>query len=147
GSRRRASGGPGPGGGGPPPFRCSTVMGRRRGARRCHRGAPTPNHTCTGDDEMKRILVAYDGTDPSRRALDAAIELTTQFGGTLAVVSVIPVRPGRAPVDPWDDKPVHDQQLAEARDYLAAHGVHAEILEPAGDPAEAIERVAERGGF
>ena len=42
---------------------------------------------------------------------------------------------------------MHDQQLAEARDYLASRGVVAEVIEPAGDPAEAIERVAGQGQF
>ena len=96
---------------------------------------------------MKNILVAYDGGEPARRALDSAIELTKRFGASLAVVSVVPVHPGRAPIDPWDDRHVHDQQLAEARDYLASMGIVAEMLEPAGDPADAIERVAEQGHF
>jgi nucleotide-binding universal stress UspA family protein len=96
---------------------------------------------------MKNILVAYDGGEPAKRALETAIELTTGFGASLAVVSVVPVHQGRAPIDPWDDRPVHDQQLAEARDYLASRGVVAEVIEPAGDPAEAIERVAEQGHF
>jgi nucleotide-binding universal stress UspA family protein len=96
---------------------------------------------------MKKILVAYDGGEPAKRALETAIELTRGFGASLSVVSVVPVHQGRAPIDPWDDRPVHDQQLAEARDYLASRGVVAEVIEPAGDPAEAIERVAGQGGF
>jgi nucleotide-binding universal stress UspA family protein len=96
---------------------------------------------------MKNILVAYDGGEPAHRALDTAIELTKRFGAQLAVVSVIPSRPGRTPIDPWDDRAVHDQQLAEARDILAGQGVVAEMLEPAGDPAQAIERVAKQGRF
>ncbi len=71
---------------------------------------------------MKNILVAYDGGEPARRALDTAIELTKHYGAKLAVVSVVPVHPGRAPIDPWDDESVHDQQLAEARDILASRG-------------------------
>ena len=96
---------------------------------------------------MQNILVAYDGGEPAHRALETAIELTKRFGAKLAVVSVVPVHPGRAPVDPWDDRPVHDQQLAEARDLLAREGVVAEMIEPAGEPAKAIERVADQGNF
>ncbi len=96
---------------------------------------------------MQNILIAYDGGEPAHRALETAVDLTQQFGASLSVVSVVPVHPGRAPVDPWDDRPVHDRQLAEARDYLASRGVEAELIEPAGDPAEAIERVAEQGKF
>jgi nucleotide-binding universal stress UspA family protein len=96
---------------------------------------------------MKNILVAFDGGEPARKALDTGIELTKRFGGTLGVVSVIPYHPGRSPIDPWDDPAVHDAQLAEAREIVARQGVTAEILEPAGDPAQAIERVAEAGGY
>lgn len=96
---------------------------------------------------MKNILVAYDGEQPARRALETAIELTKRFDASLTVVSVVPVHPGRAPVDPWDDRTVHLQQLKEARGILAEHGVEARLLEPGGDPAESIERVAEMGQF
>ena len=96
---------------------------------------------------MKNILVAYDGGQPAHKALDTAIELTKHFDASLAVVSVVPVHPGRAPIDPWDDSLVHEQQLAEARDILAREGIVAELISPGGDPARAIERVAEQGHF
>jgi nucleotide-binding universal stress UspA family protein len=96
---------------------------------------------------MKQILVAYDGGEPARRALQTGIDLVKKFGGSLAVVSVIPVHVGRSAIDPWDDRPVHDQQLADARQIVAEQGVVAEFLEPSGEPAAAIERVAEMGQF
>ncbi len=96
---------------------------------------------------MKNILVAYDGGQPAHRALETGIELAKRFDASLAVVSVVPVHPGRAPIDPWDDKSVHDAQLAEARDILSRHGVTAELIEPSGEPAKAIERVAEAGHY
>jgi nucleotide-binding universal stress UspA family protein len=95
---------------------------------------------------MQRILVAYDGGEPAHRALDAAIELARQFDATLSVVSVVPVHPGRA-FDPWDDQLVHEGQLEEARQILAARGVRAEFIQPTGDPAKAIERVAQSGEY
>ena len=49
---------------------------------------------------MKNILVAYDGGEPARRALEAAVELAKRFDAPLAVVSVVPVHPGRSPIDP-----------------------------------------------
>ena len=55
--------------------------------------------------------------------------------------------PAGSPIDPWDGKTIHDRQLDDARRLAASHGVTAEILEPAGDPATAIERVAEAGHF
>ena len=96
---------------------------------------------------MKNILVAYDGREPARRAWRREFELAKHFEASLAVVSVVPVRPGRAPIDPWDDRATHDQQLADAREILADHAVIAEMIEPAGEPATAIERVAEMGRF
>ena len=96
---------------------------------------------------MKNILVAYDGGQPAHRALETGIELAKRFDASLAVVSVVPVHPGRARIYPWDDKSVHDEQLAEAREILSSHGVAAQLFEPSGDPAKAIERVAETGHF
>jgi nucleotide-binding universal stress UspA family protein len=96
---------------------------------------------------MKNILVAYDGEAPAKHALEVAIDLTKRFDANLSVVSVVPTRPGRSPVDPWDDRSVHAQQLLEARDILARSGVEAEMIEPAGDPAKEIEKIAEAGNF
>ena len=96
---------------------------------------------------MKRILVAFDGGEPARRALDTAIDLANRFEALISVVSVVPYHPGRAPMDPWDDERVHAAALEEARKILAERGKTAELLEPIGDPATTIERVAEDGGF
>jgi len=51
---------------------------------------------------MKNILVAFDGSEPAHRALDIGIDLVKQNGGSLGIVSVIPMHPGRVPIDPWD---------------------------------------------
>lgn len=96
---------------------------------------------------MKRILVAYDGGEPARRALDIAIDLAKGFDALVTVVSVVPVHPGRSPSDPWDDRTVHAHELQEAKQILTEHGITAEFLEPSGDPATTIERIAEEGGF
>jgi len=96
---------------------------------------------------MKKILVAYDGGEPAHRALELAADLAAKFEASVGVVSVIPVHPGRVPVDPWDDRPVHTAELAEARALLLQHGIEATLHEPAGDPAVAIEKIAEEGGY
>ena len=96
---------------------------------------------------MKKILVAYDGGEPARRALDLAADLADGFGAKVGIVSVIPYHPGRSPIDPWDDRPVHTAQLAEAEAHLAARGITATCHEPAGDPARAIEEVTELHGY
>lgn len=96
---------------------------------------------------MKRILVAYDGSEPAHRALDLAIQLAKPSAAPMTVVSVVPVHPGRVRIDPWDDALVHAQVLHEAKGLLAEQGIVADYLEPAGDPAKTIERIADEGGF
>ena len=96
---------------------------------------------------MKNILLAYDGGEPAKRALEIAMDLTKRFEANLSVVSVVPVHPGRSPIDPWDDRGVHAQELMEARRMLAESGIEAEMIEPAGDPAKEIEKIATAGKF
>lgn len=96
---------------------------------------------------MKRILVAFDGGEPALRALDTAIALASRFDASVSVVSVVPFHPGRAPIDPWDDDFVHARELEDARRILSEHGIEPELLEPMGDPARTIERIARDGGF
>ncbi len=96
---------------------------------------------------MKNILVAYDGTEPSRRALETAAELAHAFAATVAVVSVVPVHGGRIGIDPWDDRSVHARELLEAKSFLREKGIEARLIEPAGEPAPTIERIADEGDF
>ncbi len=96
---------------------------------------------------MKRILLAYDGTEPARKALATAADLAKKYEASVTVVSVVPVHPGRAPMDPWDDTEVHDAQLHDAEAELRKLGIEAELMEPAGDPAATIERVAAQGDY
>ncbi len=97
---------------------------------------------------MEKILLAYDGGEPAKHALATTIEMAEKFGATVSVISVVPFHPGtRAPIDPWDDSSVHAKELLEAKKTLREHGIEAELLEPAGDPARTIERVAREGSF
>jgi nucleotide-binding universal stress UspA family protein len=96
---------------------------------------------------MKNILLAYDGGEPARRALDMTADLAVRFDATVTVVSVTPVHAGRTPIDPWDDQQVHRNELHEAQRVLRDKGIEAELLAPAGDPAKTIERIAAEGGF
>jgi nucleotide-binding universal stress UspA family protein len=96
---------------------------------------------------MQKILLAYDGGEPAKRALDMTIELATKTGAHVGVISVVPVHPGRAPIDPWDDRTVHAEELVEARKLLRVAGIEADLIEPGGDPAKVIERIAEERGY
>ena len=96
---------------------------------------------------MKKILLAYDGGEPARRALETAGQLTRAFHASLSVVSVVPEGASRPPRDPSDEACLHARELQEAKRLLAEMGLEVELLEPSGDPARRIEQVAEEGGF
>jgi nucleotide-binding universal stress UspA family protein len=78
----------------------------------------------------RTIVVAYDGSDASGRALDAAAELVG-YGSTLTVVSVC--QPGGTDVR---------TSAVQAREHLLRRHVSARYLERLGEPAEAITSAA-----
>lgn len=96
---------------------------------------------------MKKILVAYDGGEAAHKALETAATLAHALGASVGVVSVVPVHAGRLGMDPWDDSEIHAKELSEARRFLHERGIEAQLLEPVGEPAPTIERVAQEGGF
>jgi nucleotide-binding universal stress UspA family protein len=96
---------------------------------------------------MKKILLAYDGGEHARRALETAAELARAFHAPLSVVSVVPEGAGRRVGDPREDASAHARELQEAKRLLAEMGLEVELLEPSGDPARRIEQIAEEGGF
>jgi nucleotide-binding universal stress UspA family protein len=99
---------------------------------------------------MKTIVVGYDESEPAKRALDRAAELTQAFGSKLIVTSVapllIPAGRGAAGVDPVDSPDQHRAELEHARQQLAAKGVQAELQAAVGEPAETIVQLAEERG-
>lgn len=96
---------------------------------------------------MKKILVAYDGHEAGQRALEMAARLALAFDGRVDVVSVVPEGFGR--VDGQAEEPAveHARELVEARTVLRRRGIEAGLIEPAGDPAETIERLANERGY
>jgi nucleotide-binding universal stress UspA family protein len=100
---------------------------------------------------MKTIVVAYDETDPAKRALERAAELASAFGSTVIVTSVSPRLAGSphggvGAVDPTDPPEQHDTELQHAQAFLAGKGIQAEIQPAVGDPADAIIEAAETRG-
>ena len=96
---------------------------------------------------MRRILVAYDGSEPARRALDRAAEIAQAMGATLTVVHVVPAHADRAAVDLWTDEAAESKMLAEATRRLAERGVSSSVLQAIGEAGPAIVGAAEQGGF
>jgi nucleotide-binding universal stress UspA family protein len=99
--------------------------------------------------EVKRILVAYDSSDPARHALTTAAELAKATGAQVGVVSVVPLHWTRwgEKVAPWDTDNMQARELGEAKAFLEEQGIAAEYVEVHGDRAEAIETLASREGY
>jgi nucleotide-binding universal stress UspA family protein len=93
---------------------------------------------------MKTIVVAYDETPESKRALDRASVLAKACGSRLIVTSVAPVMAGRSSgaVDPTDPPEEHVGELKHAREYLEGQGIEAEYVPAIGHPDAAIVEVA-----
>jgi nucleotide-binding universal stress UspA family protein len=99
---------------------------------------------------MKTIVLGFDDTEPSKRALDRAVELAEAFGAKLIVTSVAPllIGAGRSagPTDPVDSPAEHKRELEDARNLLGEHKVDAEYVTAVGEPADTIVDVARDRG-
>jgi nucleotide-binding universal stress UspA family protein len=88
---------------------------------------------------MPRILIAFDGSDASRRALERVTRFMKE--ADIAVVTVArPIYrdpPFTGYADPTDEEEQR-QRLFAARDELQRAGVAATGYAPVGDPADAI---------
>jgi nucleotide-binding universal stress UspA family protein len=94
---------------------------------------------------MKTIVVGYDNTEPSKRALERAADIAEKFGSQIVVTSVSPVMlpaHGTAGVDPTDPPAQHDAELQQAHAYLSERNLAADLQPAVGDPADTIIEVA-----
>lgn len=93
------------------------------------------------------ILCAYDDSEPAKRALDRAADITKMYGADLAVVSVVPVgasAAGRAVgEDPVDTASDHLTDLGAARAFLDGRGQSAKYIEATGHVGDAIVEAAD----
>jgi nucleotide-binding universal stress UspA family protein len=99
---------------------------------------------------MKTIVVGYDETEPSKRALERAADIAEKFGSRVIVTSVSPVlistsRSG-GPLDPSDPPAKHEAELQHAHTYLSGRNIDAELQPAVGEPADTIVEVAEEAG-
>jgi nucleotide-binding universal stress UspA family protein len=94
------------------------------------------------------VLLAYDGSEGARRALEQAASLVRD-GDAVTVVSVAEGLPlfGYASALPSPEQEEERQaQLVEAATRLAERGIAASLVRRSGDPATAILDVAEQEG-
>ena len=99
---------------------------------------------------FESILVAYNNSEPSRRALERAAGLAEAFGSTVLVASIAPVVHShpRAPATPDTERPnvATSEDVDRATETLVNRGITAEGVEATGDPASSIAKLAEQRG-
>jgi nucleotide-binding universal stress UspA family protein len=94
-----------------------------------------------------RILVAYDGSESAKRALEQAAELAESDGRSVTVVSVaetLNLGRGGAHVVEEDEDRERKRELAEAVKLLSERGVKVRAVERKGEAAAMILDEAEK---
>ena len=104
-------------------------------------GSSRPPYALNADNkevrfDMNTIVVGYDETEPSKRALTRAAELAQAFGAKIVVTSVahvlIPGPHGAGGIDPVDSLDLHQEQLDHAKAFLDELNVAADYQTAAG---------------
>lgn len=92
------------------------------------------------------ILIGYDETEVSHRALERAATLARALNARLVVTSVAPVATSAAArsigADPVETAAEHRAELHQAHEYLEGEGLTAEYVEAVGHEADAILEAA-----
>jgi nucleotide-binding universal stress UspA family protein len=95
---------------------------------------------------MKKIVLGYDDTEASQRALARTAELAAAFGAEVIVTSVAPIVAsiGRSsgPIDSTDPPERHAEELEHAREYLTSHQIEGDYQPAVGRPADTILELA-----
>jgi nucleotide-binding universal stress UspA family protein len=97
---------------------------------------------------MKTILVAYDDTEPSRRALDRAATLAEAFGSRVLVTSIAPLHYSSPRLtltvkERGEGPAAREEDMKQAQAILEERGVAAESLPARGHPGPTIAKLAE----
>jgi nucleotide-binding universal stress UspA family protein len=96
---------------------------------------------------LERLVLAYDGSEPSKHAAARVADLAKRLGLPVTVLIVGELAPsGYGAVAPVVYPEVFDDILAEGVQRLRDDGVEAESRLEWGKPGPEIVRVAESGG-
>ena len=99
---------------------------------------------------MKTIVLGYDDSEPSMRALQRVTELAKAFGADVVAVSaarpLAPAGRGIGPIDPTDPPELHREELRHAKALLDELDIAAKYEVGLGDPADLILEAADRRG-
>ena len=102
---------------------------------------------------FKRILVAYDGSQHARRALEVAIDIAKKYGAKIYVAEVVDTATilglsmGPVPADVLDSmREKAKADLADAKAKAESEGVQIETALLEGDPASTIVEYSDRIG-
>lgn len=86
-------------------------------------------------NSVKRLLVAYDGSDKANKALPLAGYFAVNLGGSLAVLTV------------HDNEQLRNKYLTEAQTYLEPYDISVELIGEPGNPEKAIIERANAGAY
>jgi nucleotide-binding universal stress UspA family protein len=96
---------------------------------------------------VKTILLAYDDTEPSRRALDRAASLAEAFGSRVLVTSIASLVHSSprsvTQIDRGGGVGTHTDDVRQAQAMLEERGIAVESVTAVGDPASSIAQIAE----
>ena len=96
---------------------------------------------------MKTIVLGFDGTDASARALERAGDIAAAFGSSVVVTSVSGTMGGAVhaggSADPTDPPEAHESLLDDATKALSDRGIQAESVLALGHPGDAIVELAD----
>lgn len=91
---------------------------------------------------VEKILVATDGSDAAKRAVELAVDMAYRFDAALIALVVKPPRPGYPVEVEGLDRP-YREGLEYAEHVASEHNVPFERLQETGDPAEEIVKASE----
>jgi len=103
-------------------------------------------------NRFANILVAFDGSEPARGALEAALDLANELGSEVEVLAIEGPMPRYAATLGEVDDAVSEREafyadvLAEARALARVRGIEITTTIRPGHPAEEIVRHAEAVG-